>query len=187
LRALVPEIHRAKTRAYGHLISSREIKLRSGIKRLMLEARRSGIRLAIASTTSAENIEPLLISGLGGQAMGWFESIAVGDIVARKKPAPDIYNVALEALNVSAACAIAFEDSAIGVQSATAAGLFTVATPSPWTQGQDFAAANLLLQSLGDPDDPLMGADARWVGDRYLGLERLKALHVAARTRVGQD
>jgi beta-phosphoglucomutase-like phosphatase (HAD superfamily) len=168
LQELVPEIHRAKTRAFRELISNGEIKLRGGVKRLMLEARRTGVRLAIASTTSPENIEPLVIGGLGRQAMGWFEAIAAGDVVAHKKPAPDIYNVALETLNVCAACAIAFEDSAIGVQSATSAGLFTVVTPSVWTRGQDFAAASLLLESLED-----------------VGLEQLKALHAAARIPVG--
>jgi beta-phosphoglucomutase-like phosphatase (HAD superfamily) len=146
----------------------------------MMEARDAGIRVAIASTTSPENIEPLITAGFGCQAMSWFATIAAGDVVANKKPAPDIYNVALKSLGVPPARAIAVEDSAIGVTSAKAAGLFTVATPSMWTQTQDFTAADLLLPSLGDPAEPLGAADERRLGARYLSLERLADLHAAA-------
>jgi len=140
--------------------------------------------VAIASTTSPENIEPLVTGGLGPQAMQWFDAIATGDVVANKKPAPDIYNVALKTLGVTAAQAIAVEDSAIGVKSAKAAGLFTVATPNIWTHTQDFTAADLLLGSLGDPDEPLTPADEARLGAKFLRFDRLAALHAAARTGV---
>jgi beta-phosphoglucomutase-like phosphatase (HAD superfamily) len=97
----------------------------------------------------------------------------------RQKPSPDVYNVALAKLGVPAQRAIAFEDSAIGVQAAKAAGLFTVVTPSVWTTAQDFAAADLILPSLGDPEEPLEPADERRIGAKYLGLEQLSAFHFA--------
>ena len=181
---LIPEIHRAKTRLYRELIEVGTVEPRSGVRRLLMEARAAGIRIAIASTTSPENIEPLICAGLGRQALGWFDTIACGDVVRQKKPAPDIYNVALESLGIAAGRAIAVEDSAIGVESAKAAGLFTVATPSLWTRGQDFAAADLLLGSLGDPGEPLAPADEQRLGAKYLSFEKLAALHAAARTGV---
>jgi beta-phosphoglucomutase-like phosphatase (HAD superfamily) len=116
--------------------------------------------------------------------MDWFDTIATGDVVANKKPAPDIYNVALKRLGIDPARAIAVEDSAIGVASAKAAGLFTVATPNIWTRTQDFTAADLLLGSLGDPEEPLAPADEARLGAPYLSLERLASLHAAARTGV---
>jgi HAD superfamily hydrolase (TIGR01509 family) len=184
LNDLIPEIHRAKTRLYRELIEVGQVKARTGIRRLLMEARSAGIRVAIASTTSPENIEPLITAGLGQEAMSWFDTIATGDVVANKKPAPDIYNVALKTLGVDPARAIAVEDSAIGVRSAKAAGLFTVATPNTWTQTQDFTAADLLLGSLGDPDEPLEPADEARLGARFLSLERLAALHAAAQSGV---
>src|SRR5260370_36346068 len=118
-----PKIHRAKARLYRELIEVGQVKARSGIRRLMMEARNTGMRVAIASTTSPENIEPLITAGLGREAMKWFATIATGDVVANKKPAPDIYNAALKSLGVPPARAIALEDSAIGVAAAKAAGL----------------------------------------------------------------
>jgi HAD superfamily hydrolase (TIGR01509 family) len=184
LQQLIPEIHRAKNRLYRELIEVGQVKARSGVRRLVMEARNTGIRVAIASTTSPENIEPLIAAGLGREAMNWFDTIATGDVVANKKPAPDIYNMALQRLGIDPARAIAVEDSAIGVASAKSAGLFTVATPNIWTRTQDFTAADLLLGSLGDPDEPLAPADAARLGAPYLSLERLASLHAAARTGV---
>lgn len=182
LNDLIPEIHRAKTRLYRELIQVGHVRPRAGVRRLMMEARDAGVRVAIATTTSPENIEPLIAAGFGRQALNWFDAIAAGDVVANKKPAPDIYNVALKSLGVAPACAIAVEDSAIGVTSAKAAGLFTVATPSTWTHNQDFTAADLLLSSLGDPEEPLDPAEERRLGARFLSFERLAALHSAKAT-----
>ena len=164
LRQLVPELHAAKTRRYTEIINSGQVVLRPGVEALMRAARQAGVRLAIASTTSPENIEALLAAALGPQALTWFDTIASGDIVANMKPAPDIYNVALEALRIEPAAAIALEDSALGVQSAKAAGLFTVATPCRWTSSQDLSAADLVIGSLGD-----------------LTLKGLTAFHAASR------
>jgi HAD superfamily hydrolase (TIGR01509 family) len=184
LTGLIPEIHRAKTRLYRELIEVGQVRARSGVRRLMMEARSTGIRVAIASTTSPENIEPLITAGLGREALKWFDAVATGDVVANKKPAPDIYNVALKSLGVDPERAIAVEDSAIGVASAKSAGLFTVATPNIWTRTQDFNAADLLLGSLGDPEEPLAPADEARLGAPFLSLERLAALHAAARAGV---
>lgn len=180
LHELIPEIHRAKTRLYRELIQVGQVRPRAGVRRLMLEAREAGIRVALATTTTPENIEPLIAAGFGWQALKWFDAIAAGDVVAKKKPAPDIYNVALKSLGVDPAHAIAVEDSAIGVASAKAAGLFTVATPSMWTLTQDFTAADLLLSSLGDPAEPLDPADEQRLGAPFLNIRRLAALHAAA-------
>jgi beta-phosphoglucomutase-like phosphatase (HAD superfamily) len=176
---LIPQLHAAKTRLYQELVALGHLRPRAGVLRLMMEARSAGLQLAIASTTSPVNVESLLLSSFGGDALEWFSVIATGDVVAKKKPAPDIYNLALERLGMAPQRAIAFEDSAIGVRSAKAAGLFTVATPSLWTIGQDFSDADLVLTSLADPDRPLYATDELRIGARYLGLKQLETLHSA--------
>jgi HAD superfamily hydrolase (TIGR01509 family) len=180
LLRLIPQLHATKTRLYQELVALGHLRPRDGVRRLILEARSAGLQLAIASTTSPENVESLLTSSFGSDALSWFAAIATGDVVAKKKPAPDIYNLALEQLGVPAQRAIAFEDSAIGVRAAKAAGLFTVATPSLWTIGQDFTLADVVLTSLADPERPLYAMDELRIGAKYLGLDQLETLHAAA-------
>lgn len=180
LLRLIPQIHATKTRLYQELVALGHLRPRDGVRRLMMEARSAGLKLAIASTTSPENVESLLTSSFGSDAPSWFAAIVTGDVVAKKKPAPDIYNLALQQLGVAPHQAIAFEDSAIGVRSAKAAGLFTVATPSLWTIGQDFSRADVVLTSLADPERPLYAIDELRIGAKYVGLDELETLHSAA-------
>lgn len=184
LSGLIPRLHATKTSFYRERMERGGIPLRAGVRRLMTEARAAGVRLAIASTTSPDNVSALLEGALGYGALNEFSVIATGDAVPRKKPAPDIYLLALSRLGVTARRAVALEDSAIGVAAAKAAGLLTVATPSDWTRDQDFAAADLVLPSLADPGAPLGAADAWRIGAPYLGLEQLAIFHAATLPRV---
>lgn len=184
LQAVAP-IHGAKTERYRELMARGHVRSRTGVARLMGEARQAGVRLAVASTTSPENVAELLVNGFGPEAPGWFSTIATGDIVRLKKPAPDIYELALKELALTPAEAIAFEDSAVGVRAAKAAGLFTVAVPSRWTRTEALGTADLTLSSLGDPEVPLPGADADRIGAPFLTLEGLRALHQAAGSAPG--
>jgi len=177
LHQLVPAIHRQKTRLYAELIADGRCPLRPGVARLLDEARASGIRLAIASTTTPENVDALLTRHLGEGAMRLFACIACGDHVERKKPSPDIYTLALATLGCPARRCIAFEDSANGLRAAKACGLYTVVTPSQWTMGESFGDADLVLSHLGDPAHPLPPAQAAAAGGPWLGLRELRRLH----------
>lgn len=157
LRALVPAVHAEKTRFYTAAVHDGGLRLREGVSRLIGEALDAGCRLAIASTTTAANINALLHSTLGPRGLDLFAVIACGDQVRAKKPAPDIYRLALATLGLPPERAIALEDSPNGLRAASGAGLWTLVTPTYWTQGSDFAAAGLVLPSLGDPDAPLHG------------------------------
>jgi beta-phosphoglucomutase-like phosphatase (HAD superfamily) len=157
LLQLVPDIHAEKTKFYSSVVSDGAVPLRAGVARLLENALDAGCRLAIASTTTAVNVDALLQATLGGRGLEMFSVIACGDQVPAKKPAPDIYLLALRHLGLHADQAVAFEDSFNGLRAATAAGLWTVVTPTFWTEGSDFGAASLVLPSLGDPTDPVAG------------------------------
>lgn len=176
LAGIAPLIHRTKTRIFAELVESGGVPLRPGIARLMREARAAGVRLAIASTTTATNVEALLAATLTAEARGWFDVIACGDIVPAKKPAPDIYRLALASLGLPPESCVAFEDSAKGLAAARAAGLCTVVTPTVWTAGDDFAGAAAVLPSLGDPDTPLDVVSQRVAGGPFVGLAELGRL-----------
>ena len=183
LGGIVPAIHRTKTRIFAELIRDGRSPFRPGVARLIREARAAGVKLGLASTTSPANVEALISAGLGEDGYHWFNVIACGDQVPAKKPAPDIYNLALSTLGLPASSCVAFEDSGNGVRAAKAAGLFTVLTPTIWTQTQEFPGADLVLYSLGDPGAPLDPGTAGRIGAPYLGLAQLEALHSAGRGR----
>ncbi|MBA3506329.1 MAG: HAD-IA family hydrolase [Betaproteobacteria bacterium] len=154
---LIPKIHAEKTRFYSSVVKDGAVPLRDGVARLLDEALAAGCRLAIASTTTAVNVDALLQSTLGTRGLAMFSVIACGDQVRAKKPAPDIYQLALTRLGLSADQAVAIEDSFNGLRAAVTAGLWTVVTPNFWTEGSDFAQAGLVLPRLGDPSHPLEG------------------------------
>jgi beta-phosphoglucomutase-like phosphatase (HAD superfamily) len=178
----VPAIHAEKTRFYSSVVRDGGVPLRDGVARLLDEALAAGCRLAIASTTTAVNVDALLQSTLGHRGLEMFAVIACGDQVRHKKPAPDIYQLALRTLGLGADRAVAFEDSPNGLRAAVAAGLWTVVTPTFWTEGGDFGAAGLLLPRLGDPAHPLpREPGARLTQRAWLGFDELQRLARPAR------
>lgn len=177
LRGLVPALHADKTRFYTAAVHDGGIRLREGVERLLDEALQAGCRLAIASTTTAANVAALLGATLGPRGLDRFAVVACGDQVRAKKPAPDIYRLALSTLGVPPERAAAFEDSAHGLAAATGAGLWTVVTPTFWTQGSDFSAAGLLLPHLGSPTAPLHGEPGcQLLHHPWLGMDDLTRL-----------
>lgn len=145
----VAALHAEKTHAFARLIAE-GVALRPGIRDLIAEARASGLRLAVATTTSPENVEALCLAAFGEPAGQVFDAIAAGDMVARKKPAPDVYLLALDLLDLSGREAIAFEDSANGVRSARAAGLPVVLSRGVYTLHETVGDATLSLDSFVD-------------------------------------
>jgi len=154
LDGLIARLHAAKTRFYTSLLAQGGIPLRPGVVRLLGEARAAGIRLAIATTTTPENVTVLLEHALAPEAVAWFDVIAAGDVVPAKKPAPDIYQYALAKLGLAPEVCLAFEDSENGLRAARGAGLRTVVTVNDYTRDQDFADALLVLDQFGEPQQP---------------------------------
>ena len=146
----IAALHAAKTRRYVEYVEAGRIGLRPGVARLVAEARAAGTRLAIATTTNPDNVTALLEADLGPQAPGWFEVIGAGDVVPRKKPAPDIYRWVVDRLGLAPEDCLAIEDSAVGLHAATAAGLPTVVTRSPYTAHDDARGALAVLADLAD-------------------------------------
>ena len=177
LHERVPALHAAKTRHYTDIALQGGLALRPGVARLLDEAIGAGLRLAIASTTTAVNIDALLHATLGPGGLSMFDVIACGDQVRAKKPAPDIYRLALDTMGVAPERAIAVEDSANGLRSALAAGLWTLVTPTFWTEGGDFSGAGLVLPSLGDREQPLDGEPGERLQEAaWLGVDELTRL-----------
>ncbi len=163
---LVAELHKAKTRHYTRMLAEGGIPLRPGVKRLLEEARQAGLTLAVATTTTPENVTALLRHSLAQDGADWFAVIAAGDIVPAKKPAPDIYVRAMEQLGLSAAECLAFEDSENGIRASRGAGLCTIVTVNDYTLDHDFTGALAVLSDLGEPDAPFRRLDRAGEGEQ---------------------
>lgn len=180
LDAFIRGLHQKKTAHYTALLKSGAIPLRPGVERLLREARTAGLRLAIATTTTPENVTVLMTESIGEQSLEWFDVIAAGDVVANKKPAPDIFLHALDLLGLNASDCLVFEDTEAGLASATAAGLAAVITVNGATRNQDFSGAVIVLDQLGEPGHgfEVLAGDA---GDAsFVDVELLKRLHSGA-------
>ena len=161
LDSWIRDIHKTKTEIYTQMIANGGTILRPGIRQLISEANDNGIRLAIATTTSAPNIDALLLSTLGIEGPALFEVICAGDSVPNKKPAPDIYLLTLEMLDLPAEDCVAIEDSRNGLLSSSAAGIPTVVTPGIYTNDQNFAEAYLVADNLSEVDLQKVFANTR--------------------------
>lgn len=161
----IDTVHARKTVHYETIVSGR-LSLRPGMLRLIHEAHAEHMPMAIATTTTPANIDALLRTPLGGDWRQLFVAVCDGAAVPNKKPAPDVYLAALEALKISAADCLAFEDSENGLCAARAAGIPTLITPTVFTAHHQFDDALLVLPHLGDPEQPMdqhiPGADQRW-------------------------
>lgn len=146
----VKHLHQVKTGYYTAMMREGRVPLRPGIKQLINDARQAGIKLAIATTTSPENVSALLEMGLGKNWECYFASIGCGDIVPHKKPAPDIYHWVLRDLGLNAADCIALEDTNNGLRSSLAAGIKTYVTINHYTRNQDFTGAAAVFDDLSD-------------------------------------
>jgi HAD superfamily hydrolase (TIGR01509 family) len=178
----IPSIHQSEIESYTRMIAAGMVPLRDGVARLIEEAPRAGVRLAIASATNHRNFEALLRINMGAEAVNRFDVIGAGEQVPHKKPAPDIYQWVLHELQEPAEVCVALEDSFNGLTAAKAAGLFTVVTPSYWTRDEDFSTADLVLPSLGSEQRPLPARAATMLGNSVLGIHDIdRLLRMASR------
>ena len=153
-QALVAQWHRRKTAIFAERVATGALAGRPGIVRLVDEVLAAGWRLAVASASTEGSVRAVLTHVVGPTRAAHFTVLA-GDCVAQKKPAPDIYRLALERLAVPPTATLVIEDSRQGLLAAVGAGLPCIVTPSSYTLAEAFDEALLVLSHFGDPGRPL--------------------------------
>jgi HAD superfamily hydrolase (TIGR01509 family) len=141
--------HRYKTNVYTELVEQGVLPARPGIRRVVEQARQARWTLVVASTSHERSVRAVLNHAVGEEVASEFVVFA-GDIVPKKKPAPDIYLLAMRKLGLTADQVVVIEDSQNGLEAALAAGLSTLITTSSFTTNDNFAGASLVVSSLGD-------------------------------------
>ncbi|MGQ3214417.1 MAG: HAD-IA family hydrolase [Shinella sp.] len=144
---LIARIHKLKTEIFMRLIREGSLPLRPGIARIVDEAIASGIVLAVCSTSNEKAVQAVVDVMLGA---GRSEKITVfaGDVVAAKKPAPDIYSLAAGTLGLTPENCVVIEDSNNGLRAAKAAHMRCIVTISSYTGGEDFSLADRIVNDI---------------------------------------
>jgi len=148
--AAVAGWHQRKTAIYTEMVAEGRLPARPGIRRIIGEAQDAGWKLAVASTSAEPSVRAILEHAAGPDRAARFDLVLAGDVVAHKKPAPDIYNQAIEQLGIPSASVLVIEDSRNGLLSAVGAGLRCLVTVNGYTEDEDTSEAVLVVTSLGD-------------------------------------
>jgi HAD superfamily hydrolase (TIGR01509 family) len=181
-REMLADWHRRKTDTYVALVESGALPGRPGIARIVEAAAAAGWQLGVASTSAERSVRAVLEHAVGGRRAADF-AVFAGDVVAHKKPAPDIYQLALAGMDLDPAQCVVVEDSANGLRAALAAGLTTVVTVSTYTHDEDFTGAALVVSSLGDapatPTEVLADPHHLGIGDEVTLADLTRLVEIA--------
>ncbi|MFC1716702.1 HAD-IA family hydrolase [Candidatus Poribacteria bacterium] len=158
---LILDLHKAKTDTFMQIIESGELALRPGVARLVDEAiADSDILLAICSTSNERSVNLIAETLLGPQRKTEFSAILAGDVVSKKKPDPEIYNLAVERLKIKPDECVVVEDTRNGLLAAKAAGMKCIITTNGYTEKEDFSEADLVVSELGDSPNVQVNLEA---------------------------
>jgi HAD superfamily hydrolase (TIGR01509 family) len=144
--------HKRKTAIYTEMVAQGKLPPRPGIRRVITAAQDAGWKLGVASTSAEASVHAILDYAVGPERAARFDVFLAGDCVPKKKPAPDIYHLALERLGLDPVRVLVVEDSRNGLEAAHAAEMRCLVTVNGYTDKEDFSEAILVVSSLGDPD-----------------------------------
>jgi HAD superfamily hydrolase (TIGR01509 family) len=150
-RAALAEWHKRKTALYTEMVAAGKLPGRPGVARVVAEALDEGWTLAVASTSAEPSVRAVLEHVVGPERSARFALVLAGDVVEHKKPAPDIYALAMSKLGADPADTLVIEDSRNGLLAAVGAGLACVVTVNGYTEREDFSEAVLVVSSFGEP------------------------------------
>ncbi|MDD3762150.1 MAG: HAD-IA family hydrolase [Nevskiales bacterium] len=180
LDAWVAKVHELKSKYFRRRMRQGRVPLRPGIARIIRDARSQGVRVAIVTNASLKTLKPVLRYCLGPELAREITVIASGEEVAHKKPAPDLYQLAMQRLGVSTQDCVALEDSEMGLKAATAAGVAAVVTVNSDTLEQDFSSAQLVVSSLGEPGAPAAVLKGKLLGHPWVTIDSLRRINAEA-------
>ena len=158
---LAQRLHQRKNELYADIVAKGRLPLREGVRELLDDCMRAGVRLGIVTTTSRSNVEVLLRTQLGREWESGFATVICSREAPNKKPHPDAYLLALEALHLHPHEAVAIEDAPAGVAAAQAAGVPVIVTRSHYFSATWSAGVLAAGPSLGRIEGWHPPADAK--------------------------
>lgn len=148
---LLARLHASKADHYRRLVETGAVPLRPGVRRLLREALAAGVKLALVTDSTQASVTTLLQTLLP-ELDATLACTVVGSMVEVRKPDPEGYRMAVQALGLPAGRCLALEDSGKGACAALAAGVPTLVTVSSTSRHDDFGCAAAVVTCLGDED-----------------------------------
>lgn len=182
--AWIAALHRCKSRHFRSRLEQGLVPLRPGVARLFREARCAGVSVALVTNATRATLEPFVEYALGPELASAITLTVCGDEVARKKPAGDLYLTACERLGCRPVDCIAIEDSQVGVEAASAAGIAALVVVNDDTRDQVLEKAQGVLESLGEPGAPAVVLRPPGFDLGIVDLAVLQRMQVEAARRV---
>jgi HAD superfamily hydrolase (TIGR01509 family) len=145
---LIKALHKRKTELFVELIETGKLPLRPGVHRFMREAMQAGLTIGVCTTSNEQTAKVITEKMLADIQ---FDLVLAGDVVSKKKPDPEIYNLALARTGLKPEQAFVVEDSRNGVLAAKGAGLPVVVTTNNYTEHEDVSGGDMIVTCLGDP------------------------------------
>ena len=169
-QALADQVHRLKNELYARIVADDNLPLRAGVRELLDDCERARVPMGIVTTTSRANVEILLKTHLGEDWESKFAIVVSAREAPNKKPDPQGYLAALDALKLRPHEVVAMEDAGAGVAAARAAGVPVIVTRSHYFPVGDSRGALAVGPSLARIDGWQPVADARAT---RIGLEQI--------------
>lgn len=147
-----------RNKIYLELIKNQQLKPLDGIKELIDFCLSKNIIIGLASSSDKIQVDSVLTNISTNPANNLdlysiFSAIVSGDMVAQKKPWPDVYLKALSEINIEAENALAIEDSQAGIKSAKNAGMLCAALRTPYSDVDQMSGFDWIINSIQDQID----------------------------------
>jgi len=151
----VGEIVRRKADLYRRMLAVEPLAPEPGVAELIDSCASVGFPIAVASSSVRFEVELGLrrmfeAMGKGTSTREVFRAVCCGDEVEKRKPAPDLYLLAAQRLELPPAACLALEDSPDGSRAALAAGMQCIAVGSEYTRGMEFPAGIREIDSVAE-------------------------------------
>ena len=130
-----------KTKIFNNYLKKNQLKLRPGVKNLILFCKKEKIKLAFFSSTSKNNINAILYSLRNSINKEDFSFVGNSKLVKKFKPNPAIYLLALKKLKLKANDCLAIEDTQESLNSAKRAKIKCIIFPGKFHSSRKFSGA----------------------------------------------
>lgn len=181
---LAGRLHSLKNDCYAQIVASGALPLRPGVRELMNDCAREGVRMGIVTTTSRVNVGALLAPHLGADWESAFAVVVTAQESPRKKPDPQAYHLALQQLRLPTKSVLAIEDSPAGVAAACAASVPVLVTRSYYFASGPVPGAVAVGLSLGNCAGWQPAIAGRSAAAGRVTLAQIQEWHAQAMSRL---